>query len=98
MLARFADNVEFTSPRALSIVGKVRLTGKSELTEYWTRALAAIESLHFELDRVIVDGNRLAIVYTSGINGNRFRACELFTFNDSGRVAQGEAMYGAMLS
>ncbi|MGA3026811.1 MAG: nuclear transport factor 2 family protein [Bryobacteraceae bacterium] len=97
VLAHFANNVEFTSPRAVAIMGKARLSGKRELAEYWTRALAAIGSLHFTLDHVITDGDRLGITYTSETNGNRLRACELLVFDDSGRVCGGEAMYGASL-
>jgi len=98
VLSRFAEDAEFISPRAITIVGKIRLSGRSEIAEYWTRALAAIQSLHFELDRVIVDGRSLAIVYTSEINGKPVRACELFLFDETGLVQRGEAMYGAMLS
>jgi len=98
VLSHFADDVEFTSPRAAGIVGKTRLSGKRELAEYWTRAMAAVASIHFELDHVIANGSRLAIVYISEINGKRARACELFEFDEAGMVRSGEAMYGAMLS
>jgi ketosteroid isomerase-like protein len=95
VLAHFADDVEFTSPRAVAIMGKARLSGKRELAEYWTRALAAIRSMHFELDCVIADGSRLGIIYTSGINGNLLRAGEFFVLDGTGQVRCGEAMYGA---
>jgi len=97
VLAHFAGDVEFTSPRAVAIAGKARLSGKRELAEYWTRAVAAIQSLRFELDYVIAGGSRLVIIYTSEINGNRLRAGELFLFDEAGRVRRGEAMYGASL-
>ena len=98
VLAHFAEDVEFTSPRVVPILGKVRVTGKNELAEYWNRAMAAVQSIHFELDYAIADGNRLAIVYTSEINGKRMRSVEFLTFNDAGLVREGEAMHGVVLS
>ena len=98
VLAHFADDVEFTSPRVAPIMGKVRVSGKRELAEYWNRGIAAIQSIHFDLDYAIVDGNRLGIVYTSDINGKRMRSVEFLRFNDAGLVCEGEAMHGVMLS
>jgi len=98
VLAHFADDVEFTSPRAVPITGKASLTGKLALRDYWTRGMAAIESIHFDLDYVIADGDRLGIIYTSIINGKRMRSVEFLRFNDAGLVCGGEAMHGAMLS
>jgi ketosteroid isomerase-like protein len=98
VLAHFADDVEFTSPRAVPITGEASLTGKPALRDYWTRATAAIQSIHFDLDYVIADGNRLGIIYTSKINGMRMRSAEFLRFNDAGLVCGGEAMHGAMLS
>jgi ketosteroid isomerase-like protein len=98
VLAHFAEDVEFTSPRAVAIMGKARLTGKRELAEYWTRAVAAIQSIHFELDHVIADGSRLGIIFNSEINGGRMRACEFVVFDEAGLICRGEAMHGAMLS
>jgi ketosteroid isomerase-like protein len=98
VLAHFADDVEFTSPRAVPITGKASLTGKLALRDYWTRGMAAIQSIHFDLDYVIADGDRLGIIYTSEINGTRMRSVEFLRFNDAGLVCGGEAMHGAMLS
>ncbi len=98
VLAHFAEDVEFTSPRVPAILGRTSVTGKSELADYWTRGMAAIQSIRFDLDHVIVDGNRLAIVYTSEINGKRMRSVEFLRFNDAGLVCQGEAMHGVVYS
>jgi ketosteroid isomerase-like protein len=98
VLTHFTDDCEFTSPRAAAIMGKARVSGKNELTEYWTSGLRAVHSLHFELDNVIAGGSHLAIVYISEVNGTRMRAVELFVFDEAGRVRSGEAMHGAMLS
>jgi ketosteroid isomerase-like protein len=98
VLAHFADDVEFTSPRVAPILGRNRVSGKCELAEYWNRGMAAIQSIHFELDCVIADGNRLGIIYTSEINGKRMRSVEFLLFNEAGLVREGEAMHGVMLS
>ena len=98
VLAGFAEDVEFTSPRLAPIIGKTSVTGKQGLGDYWNRALAAVESIHFDLDFVIADGARLGIVYTSDINGKRMRSVELLDFNSDGLVCRGEAMHGVVLS
>jgi hypothetical protein len=79
-------------------MGKVRVSGKRELAEYWNRGIAAIQSIRFELDHVIADGNRLAIVYVSDIDGKRMRSVEFLRFDDAGLVCEGEAMHGVVLS
>ena len=98
VLAYFSDDVEFTSPRAVPITGKASLTGKQALRDYWNRGMAAIQSIHFDLDYVIADGDRLGIVYTSHINSTRMRSVEFLRFNDAGLVCSGEAMHGVVLS
>ena len=98
VLAHFADDVVFTSPRAPAIAGKPRLSGKHELAAYWNRGMAAIESIRFELDYVIADGNRFAIVYVSDIYGKRMRSVEFLMFNGARLVCEGEAMHGVVLS
>ena len=97
VLAHFSDDVVFTSARAETIVGSSRLEGKAKLREYWTRALARIQTLHFRLDYVISEGDRVSIVYTSEIDGKRLRATELLVFAPEGSIREGEAMYGVTL-
>jgi hypothetical protein len=74
------------------------VSGKQELAEYWSRGMAAIQSIRFELDYVIADGHRLGIIYTSDINGKRMRSVEFLRFNDARLVCEGEAMHGVVLS
>jgi len=97
VLAHFSDDVVFTSPRAETIVGSSRLEGKATLREYWMRALARIRTLHFRLDYVISEGDRVSIVYTSEIDGKRLRAAELLVLSRDGLIREGEAMYGVTL-
>jgi ketosteroid isomerase-like protein len=97
MLAHFSDDVVFTSPRAQSVVGSARVEGKAKLREYWTHSLHRIQSLHFTLDHVISDGERLCIVYIAAIDGKRIHAAEFLTFGSDGLIQEGEAMHGIVL-
>ena len=97
VLARFSDAVIFTSLRAKAILGSSRVEGKSRLREYWTKAIGRIESIHFTLDYVTGDEDRIGIVYISEINGVKMRSVEFLTFGADGLVHEGEAMHGIEL-
>lgn len=96
VLSHFDENVSFTSPTALAVMGVATVRGKQALREYWTRALARIESLRFTVDRVLWDaGTReLAIIYDSEINGRKRRASENLTFGADGLVVRAEVFHG----
>jgi uncharacterized protein (TIGR02246 family) len=96
VLAHFAEDAEFTSPKALAAVGRATVRSKRELAGYWHTALKAVESIRFTLERVINDetARRVVIVYVSELNGKKVRAAEFFQFDDARRVIRGEAMYG----
>lgn len=98
VLAHYAEELRFTSPKAQALAGRATLTGKPALRAYWTAALQRIPELRFTLDRVGWDAaaGLLVILYEADLNGQRSRACELMTFAD-GRVVVGEALYGASL-
>src|SRR5215211_5301000 len=97
VLAHFAGDVRFTSPRAAARVGTATVGGKEALRAYWHASLAVITMLHFVLDHIVWDAERgaIAIVYTATINEQRNRACEIMRFNDDGLAVYGEALYGA---
>jgi len=96
VLGHFHEDVEFTSPTALAVMGVPTVWGKAALREYWTKALSQITSLRFTLDRVVWDGARreLAIIYTSEINGKTKRVSENLCFNEVGQVAAAEVFHG----
>ena len=52
VLSHFDDDVSFTSPTALAVVGVATVRGKQALREYWNTALARINSLRFAVERV----------------------------------------------
>jgi ketosteroid isomerase-like protein len=96
VLDHFHDDVVFTSPTALAVVGVPTVYGKGELREYWTRALESCQSLVFEVERVVwdADSRELAIVYGSRIDGKQRRVSENLRFDAAGRVTSAEVFHG----
>ena len=96
VLAHFHQDVVFTSPTALAMVGAPTVLGKDGLRAYWTAALERIRSLQFTVDRVLWDPARreLAIVYTSVIDGNTRRVSENLTFDENREVVSAEVFHG----
>jgi ketosteroid isomerase-like protein len=95
VLAHFHDDVTFTSPTALAVVGSASVRGKQALRDYWNTAMERIASLQFAVDRVLWDaGGELAIIYTAAINGNSRRVSENLTFDASGLVVSAEVFHG----
>src|ERR1041384_3300860 len=78
VLAHFHDDVVFTSPTALAVVGTPAVHGKAALRDYWSRALSRITSIRFRVDRVLWDGEQreLAIIYVGETNGQGKRMSE----------------------
>jgi ketosteroid isomerase-like protein len=99
VLAHFADDAVFTSPKAAVFVGDPVVRGKSALAAYWQRASAGVAELRFTLDRVVWDpeARELLVLYDARIDGTTRRACELMRFDADGRQVAGEALYGAEL-
>jgi hypothetical protein len=96
VLEHFSDDLTFTSPTALAVVGVSTVRGKPALREYWNTALARIGSLRFVIDRVAWDAatRELAIVYVSTIDGRMRRVSENLTFGSDGLVVSAEVFHG----
>jgi len=96
VLAMYADDLSFTSPTAFETMGRATVVGKSALREYWQKALARIDALRFDLDRIIWDGEtrELVVVYTRHVNGNSKRVLETFRFDTSDRAVSTEVLHG----
>jgi len=96
VLEHFHDNVVFTSPTAVAIVGAPTVRGKDALRAYWTAALSRIGSLRFAVEHVLWDPSRgeLAIVYTSMIDGQSKRVSENLRFDENARVIAAEVFHG----
>jgi hypothetical protein len=98
VLSRFDDDVSFTSPTALAVVGVATVRGKQALRDYWTTALARIGSLRFAVDRVSWDplSRELAIIYVSD-TGRKMRVSENLVFGANGLVVSAEVFHGVEL-
>ncbi|MGB7478589.1 MAG: nuclear transport factor 2 family protein [Polyangiales bacterium] len=99
VVACFAENARFVSPRAAEVTGNPVVLGRQALRDYWQRAVAGVESIVFEVEQVLKDvgGEHIVIVYTSDIDGRRKRACEFIQFDDAGKIMAAEAMHGCLL-
>ena len=97
VLEDFHDDIVFTSPTALAVVGSAVVRGKDALRAYWNKALSGIGSLRFTVDRALWDpvGRELAIIYTAEINGRSIRVSENLLFNAEGQVVAAEVFHGA---
>jgi len=98
VLSRFDDDVSFTSPTALAVVGVATVRGKQALRDYWNTALARIGSLRFAVDRVSWDplSRELAIIYVSD-TGRKKRVSENLVFGANGLVVRAEVFHGVEL-
>lgn len=67
ILGHYADDVEVTSPLVETVMGpgRVTVTGKQKLREYWRAALARYPDLRFTLFRAYAGSRSLVIHYRS---------------------------------
>ena len=96
VLAHFHDDVVFTSPTALAVMGTPTVRGKESLRAYWTTALSRLTSLRFTVDRVAWDPQtrELAIIYTSETDGRARRVSENLVFDSADKVVIAEVFHG----
>jgi len=96
VLAHFHDDVVFTSPTAMALMGTPTVRGKESLRAYWTTALSRLTSLRFTVDRVAWDPHtrELAIIYTSETDGKARRVSENLVFDSADRVVIAEVFHG----
>ena len=85
ILGHCADDVIFSSPKALEITGEARVVGKPALSAYWRAALERSPRLHFELERVYAGANCITIVY---LRNGALRVAETLEF-ENGVVVRG---------
>jgi ketosteroid isomerase-like protein len=93
ILAHYADDIVFHSPRIAAVIGtaKPSVSGKAELRDYWSRALALSAALKFELGSVLVGSDALTILYR---NHRGEEVAETLVFDaDSDLVTRSIAAY-----
>jgi ketosteroid isomerase-like protein len=91
ILSHYTDDFEMASPVIVEFMGEPSGTikGKQAVRDYWSRALARIPDLHFELVDVYVGASSAVIHY----RGPRGASAEAFWFNDEGKVYRAAAHY-----
>jgi hypothetical protein len=93
ILSHYSDDFEMTSP----LIGRVLssdqtcLRGKPAVAAYWSKALALVPNLAFDLLGTLVGADSLVLYYRSSM-GNH--VAEVLTFNAQGLVCRGSAHYG----
>lgn len=92
ILAHYADEFEMSSPYISQLMGvpSGTLKGKRSIREYWALALEKFPDLRFELIDVLVGARSVALNY---YGRGRSRACEVFFFDESGKVVRAAAHY-----
>jgi ketosteroid isomerase-like protein len=92
ILAHYAEDVDFHSPRIRGVTGEdvSSLRGKAALRGYWGAALEQARELYFEIDQVFAGSDALTIVYT---NHRQQLVAETFVFDASGKVVRAIAAY-----
>jgi len=97
VLAHYAEDASFLSPRAKAATGNALVQGKPALRAYWSMAPVRFPDLHFTLDRALWDpaARALTVLYVSRRSGTAQRAAEIMRFGNDGLIEFGEALYGA---
>ena len=97
VLAHYADDAVFVSPKAERFTGKARVEGKAALRAYWQTALANITSLTFTLQEAFwsASSQTLIVLYRAELGSQPpVRVAEVMQFRGA-QVVHGEGLYGA---
>jgi ketosteroid isomerase-like protein len=90
LLAHFTDDVVFTSPVAVRLLGGDGvIRGKQALREYWTEGIRMIPDLRFEVLGVYAGISTVVIHYRNQAGG---LVCEVLAF-DGDLVREGHGTY-----
>jgi ketosteroid isomerase-like protein len=91
ILSHYTDDFEMSSPVIVQLMGEPAgtLKGRAAVREYWSRALARIPDLHFELEGAYAGAGSVVIHY----RGPRGPSAEVFWFDDGGKVCRAAAHY-----
>lgn len=96
VLAHYAEDCVFVSPKAERITGRAQVEGKAALRDYWQRALAQSKKLEFscELAAYSPRSETLTVLYDAAFDGGEpTRAAEIMRFR-GGLIVCGDALYG----
>lgn len=91
VLSHYADDFEMSSPFIIQFTGEPSgtLKGKDNVGAYWSKALALIPDLHFELVTTLVGVDSVTLYY----KGHKGLAAEVFHFRADAKVIRAYAHY-----
>jgi ketosteroid isomerase-like protein len=92
ILTHYADDVRWSSPVAVRLVGTPTLVGKEALRAYWAEGLRRIPDLHFEVESVRMGVDSIVIDYR---NQDGQPVSEVLTFAE-GQIVAGFGAYGRL--
>jgi len=94
ILSHYADDVVFTSPFVVTLLGipDGTVRGKAALRTYFAKGLAAYPALHFESMRVLSGVDSVVLYYRSVKD---LTAAEVMAFDDRGLIVRVQAHYTA---
>jgi ketosteroid isomerase-like protein len=97
LLAHYAPNVVFYSPRISVVLGTQQsfVFGTSALQDYWKRALELTKHIHFEIEGVGVGSDAVTITYR---NQRGEHVAETLLFDGDLKVIQGIVTYLAPMT
>jgi len=97
VLAHYADDIEFTSPAVIEVLGEPSGTvrGKQALRDYFAKGLAKYPNLGFELLEVLTGVDSVSMLYRSLHRGRL--ATEVMTLDAEGLVTKVMVHYGRTL-
>lgn len=90
IMSHYADDVEFRSRKALSLVGRGEVQGKAALRAYWAAALERQPDLRFHVLEVFEGHDMLVITYR---NHRGVLAAETLYFDETGAVFRAAACH-----
>lgn len=94
ILSHYSDDFDMTSPVIVSVMGDPsgHIQGKAGVREYWTKALARMPDLQFELLQITSGMQSIALYYRNTAS-NRY-SIEWFLIGDDGKCVKSIAQYG----
>lgn len=90
IMSHYRDDIVFRSQKAVDLVGKGEIKGKTELRSYWAAALERQPDLKFTVQDVFIGHQMIVISY---LNHRGVLATETLYFDDAGLVFQAAACH-----
>ena len=95
IMEHYSENIDFVSPiiQQMGINAEGKISNKSDLKDYFSKALQKYPDLHFELHHELKGANSTVLFYRS-VN-NSFSA-EYMELNSDGKVSKVRAHYSTL--